>query len=147
MEQQQQENPSPFQEQGNTTIQEIRGLIPLLNEAATDAEVFMATVPSKNTPELYKTQASLMGQFYRYMGRLIKNASEIIRDDSLYDELVLWWASKNITDQRSFEKGLELSEKLQQYLYDIGIKDTNKSAPLPFPFECYLSDQDGTTEQ
>jgi len=139
MEAQQQDNLTPFQEQqGNTIKREIMGLIPLVIEACVDAEVVLATPAQRDTPGYRQSLTMAMAQFYQYMGRLFRLTKEMYGDDPLKDELLYWWNHKKVGDMEDFHKGLILHDKLQEFLYDNGLKDTNESKTTRFPFNHYL---------
>jgi len=135
-------NPETNQEftgaRGNTTIYEMQGLIPLLNAAATDADVELKT--HKHRKAEYASAREAVTYFYKYLGRLVYNGLEIL-DPGLVAEYKKWNACMYPDPSENpehFYTGVALSERIQYDLWLKGIKDTNRGASLPFPCEVYL---------
>lgn len=122
---------------GNTTMYEMQGLIPLLNSAASQAEVQLRGTHIRKMD--IESARVAVWDFYTYLGALVHNAYEIL-EPRLIEQYDNWWNRKYpdpLYDSSHFNTGLRLSKAIQKDLWLKGIKDTNRSQSLPFPCEVY----------
>ena len=121
-------------------MHEIRGDILRLNDAAAVVEIDIVLPTPTNDIQTVGYKIEKVRMFQVEFRRLYKNAKQVIPDD-IRDKIEKWFtntAKANIvTDIKSLEYGLQLSDELQDMLFDIGIKDLNISEPEMFPYKFY----------
>ena len=132
-------------------IREIRGNILRLNDAAAtmQADVFLPTRSSH--PTIIENKISSIRNFIVEFNRLYKNVNNVLFDYiDLKRNMHLWIIrSSQFMDRTSqidmnfIQDGLNLSDELQEVLYELGIKDIDVAGPTMFPFEYYGEEVDG----
>lgn len=122
-----------YQSERSILLNEIKGTIVLVNEAAASAEEsFRFIGESGKTKDVYPVAA-----FYKYFMRLYKLTQEIIVDKVLLKDASEWFKSSEYDKDKIwniFQTGLKLSDRYQKELYELGIKDTNISISIDYPY-------------
>ena len=121
-------------------MHEIRGDILRLNDAAAVVEIDIVLPTPTNDIQTVGYKIEKVRQFQVEFRRLYKNAKQVI-PDGIRVNIEKWFentAKVNIvTDIISLKYGLQLSDELQDILFDIGIKDLDISDPEMFPYKFY----------
>lgn len=90
-----------------------------------------------------KHDVNPIANFYYYFNNLFLLTRDLVKDENLKKSINMWLNTGfyNTTDSNKiltmFTEGVELYNKLDAYLYHIGIKDTNKTGSTRFPFGYY----------
>lgn len=121
-------------------MHEIRGDILRLNDAAAVVEIDIVLPTPTNDIQTIGYKLEKVRMFHVEFRRLYKNAKQVIPDD-MRVKIEGWFkdtAKTNaVTDTKSLGYGLQLSDELQDVLFDIGIKDLDISEPDIFPYKFY----------
>lgn len=134
-----------FLSNSESWIREIRGNILRLNDAAStmQADVFL---PSRSShPIIIESKINSIRNFIVELNRLYKNVVNVLYDyDDIRKRLQLWILRSsqfmdrtNQIDLKLIQDGLNLSDELQEVLYELGIKDIDVAGPTMFPFEYF----------
>lgn len=125
-----------------TYIQEIRGTLFLVNEALANAQSHYRFEGLKRKP----SDTRPFKRFYLYLSKLTLDSRELLEenDPELLEYLDKWLNGMDyvMTSQEKtpeefwkwFEIGEKLAINLQKTLYRLGIKDSNVSQRVGFPF-------------
>ena len=122
-----------YQSERSILLNEIKGTIVLVNEAAASAEEsFRFIGESGKTKDAYPVAA-----FYKYFMRLYKLTQEIIKDKDLLVDVAEWFKSAEYDKDKIwniFQTGLKLSDRYQKELYELGIKDMHLLISIDYPY-------------
>lgn len=134
------EQPQQFTNNSDFWIGEIRGNIARLNDAAAVVEIdIVIPLPTNDiTTTGYKIEKFRTFQFE--FRRLYKNAKQVIPTE-IKTKIDKWFedtARENIiTDIVALKYGIQLSDQLQDVLFEIGVKDIDVADPEMFPYKFY----------
>lgn len=129
-------------------IGEIRGNTARLNDAAAVVEIDIVLPTPTNDIQTTGHKIEKIRSFHFEFRRLYKNAKQVLHED-IRTKIEKWFeetATKNvITDVKSLKYGIQLSDELQDILFDIGVKDIDVSEPEIFPYDYYKELCDANT--
>ena len=115
-------------------LSEIKEQIIVLNENLTNGETELrfGRAASQGAPQP-------LAEVYRALSQLVKLTREILTPE-LLKECEAWLDTvSHIDDKKVFlEAARNHSRRVQEELFDIGIKDTNVIRPVAFPMTYYL---------
>jgi len=115
-------------------LSEIKEQIIVLNENLSNAETKFrfGRAASHTTPQP-------LAEVYRALSQLVKLTREILTPDVLH-ECENWLdTASHIDDEEEFlTSARDHSRRVQQELFDTGIKDTNVVRPVAYPMSYYL---------
>lgn len=120
-------------------LDEIKGLIVQTSRAISTAQREM----KMNGINIRNKDAYPVANFYYYFNNLYMLTRDLINDDKLKSNIFNWLNTGfyYTTDTKKiiemFNNGKKLFDLLDEHLYIIGIKDTNKTGTSRFPFEYY----------
>lgn len=128
-----QEEMQEYKGERSILLQEIKGTIILLNESAAKTEAgFRFISTTGKTKDVYP-----IAEFYTYFMSLYTLTREIIRDKNLPGKVEKWLTSVEYnkdTIWNTFKEGQNLSLNYQEELYKLGVKDTNITVFIGYPF-------------
>jgi hypothetical protein len=134
------EQPQQFANNSDFWIGEIRGNLARLNDAAAVVEIDIVIPMPTNDVQTTGHKVEKFRTFQFEFRRLYKNAKQVIPTE-IKDKIEKWFedtAKENIiTDIVSLKYGIQLSDNLQDVLFDIGVKDIDVADPEMFPYEYY----------
>lgn len=141
------ESEQEYQSERSILLSEIKGTIILLNESAADAEAGFRFVSSTGKiKDVYP-----VAEFYKYFMRLYSLTKEIIKDQELLKNVSSWLSSTEYKKDiiwDTFKSGHVLSLEYQEELFNLGVKDTNITISIGYPFKYFeqfvkVGDSDG----
>lgn len=134
------EQPQQFTKNSDFWIGEIRGNIARLNDAAAVVEIDIVIPLPTDDIQTTGHKIEKFRTFQFEFRRLYKNAKQVIPEE-IKSKIEKWFedTAKHdvITDVKSLKYGIQLSDQLQDVLFDIGIKDIDVADPEMFPYKFY----------
>lgn len=122
-----------YKSERSILLQEIKGTIILLNESASKTEAgFRFISTTGKTKDVYPVT-----EFYTYFMSLYTLTREIIRNKNLSKDVEKWLSHVEYnkdTIWKTFKEGQNLSLNYQEELYKLGVKDTNITMFIGYPF-------------
>lgn len=126
-------------EKQSLLLDEIKGLIIQTSRAISTAQREM----KMNGINVRNKDAYPVANFYYYFNNLYMLTRDLITDEKLKTNVYKWLNvdfyyttdTKKIIEM--FNSGKKLFDSLDNHLYTIGIKDTNKTGTSRFPFDYY----------
>ncbi|MDF1533679.1 MAG: hypothetical protein P1P69_04150 [Methanosarcinaceae archaeon] len=129
-----------FTKNSDFWIGEIRGNIARLNDAAAVVETDIVIPTATNDIQTQGAKIEKVRAFQFEFRRLYKNARQVIpvRMKESIEEWFETTSKKNvITDIKILKYGIQLSNELQDRLFEIGVKDIDVAEPDIFPYVYY----------
>jgi hypothetical protein len=135
-----QKDDQDFRKESNFWIDEINGNVARLNDAAAVMEADIV-LPSPTDNPLTKAQKiTTIRNFQVEFRRLYKNSRQILSPE-IQRKLQKWFDAtsnaKSIINIELLKEGLQLSDKLQDYLAEHGAKQIGEPDIIEFPYEYY----------
>lgn len=134
------EQPQQFTTKVDLLLNEIRGDILRLNDAAAVVEIDIVIPRPANDVTTISYKIEKFRTFQYEFRRLVRNAKQLI-PEKLGTKIEKWFddtAKTNVvTDIKALKYGLQLIDELQDYLFKIGVKDIDMSDPELFPYQFY----------
>ena len=138
-----QQPPTQFLSSVDFWTNEISGNIARVNDAASTLEFDLYKPTATNNRINQDIKISTCGNFIKAFNLLYKNVSQVLPYDIkkdvrewLKESRKLMQATGSISPERSMD-GIELAEKLQDILHEIGLKEIGVDDPEEFPYEHY----------
>lgn len=123
-------------------INEIRGNVARLNDAAAIMETDIVLPTPTDHIVVTSQKIDTVRNFQFELRRLYKNSRQIL-DHNIDSKLNLWFRAtsnkNNITKKSLLEEGLQLSNELQDFLFLKGVKDIDVADPELFPYGYYYN--------
>ena len=128
-----------FQKSSDFWRIEISGLVARVNDAAAVVAVDF-NMPHMNDIISGDARKDNIRIFHEDMRRLFSGARQILPKMLLKDIDAWVFATnqpKQMTNMKLVNEGIALSTRIQEYFYEIGLKDIDEQPPTEFPFEFY----------
>ena len=111
---------------------EIKGQIILLNDAISNARTAMRFSQNRK-PSSFNVYSAV----YKHTDRLVGLTREILSED-LVKKVDNWLDNGNLTNYEALLKdAIDFKRKIDQELYELGLKDTKIRLPVPYPIDFY----------
>lgn len=124
-------------------LAEIKEQIIVLNENLTngETEIRFGRAASQGAPQP-------RAEVYRSLSQLVKLTREILTPE-LLKECEAWLDKASHTDDKEefLVSARTHSRRVQEQLFDLGVKDTNIVRPVAFPMTYYLDQMEDTDER
>lgn len=137
------EQPQQFTNNNVALMHEIRGNILRLNDAASVVEIDIVIPTATNDIQTVGYKVEKVRAFQVEFRRLYKNAKQII-PESMRVKIEGWFSDCSDTirstgsiDVKVLKYGLQLSDLLQDVLFEMGVKELDISEPEVFPYKFY----------
>lgn len=135
--------PTEFISSVDIWTNEITGNILRVNDAASKLEFELYKPTRLNNNMTVADRISIAGAFHTSLNILYKNAYQILSNETkkevgewLRNTLVDMSIKSNV-DTGNMLRGIAMSQRLQDELYDRGLKEIGIDDPIEFPYEFY----------
>lgn len=138
-----QQPPTQFLSSVDFWTNEISGNIARVNDAAAMLEFDLYKPTATNNKNDLSNRIAVSGNFIKAFNLLYKNVSQVLPHD-IKKEVGEWlklsmkyMAISGLIDTNKLFDGINLAERMQDVLYEIGLKEIGVDDPEEFPYEHY----------
>lgn len=137
------QRPTEFISSVDIWTNEITGNIARVNDTAATLEFEINKPSATNNKMDIGNRIFAAGNFHKSLNILYKNVSQVLPQPIKKDvsnwlkDFMSEMAKTGNVNQIKLLQGVEIAERLQDELYEIGLKDIGIDDPLEFPYEYY----------